>query len=90
LEVTVARRDDEDPDDRETRESRRQREQREEAEREAEARLRRAREFCTVNRLLRLEVESPSGKLVTYKWPADFLEAFAADEVALDRRKRDR
>ena len=52
-----------------------------------------AKEFCTLNRLLRIEVESPSGRLVTYKDPALYLEAFAEEivyriEQSVKRRSR--
>lgn len=41
----------------------------------------RARQFCADNRLLRVEYETPSGKLVAYTDPALYLEAFALLEV---------
>ena len=49
----------------------------------------RAKAWAAEQRLLRVEVDAPSGGLVTYRDPALYLEAFAAEELArAARRKR--
>lgn len=49
----------------------------------------RAKAWATEQRLLRVEVDAPSGRLVVYRDPALYLEAFAAEELArAARRKR--
>lgn len=60
----------------------------EEQARAAALMFQRAKQFCLDNRLMRVEVETPSGRLTVYKDPALFLEAFAADEVLRDRREQ--
>lgn len=60
------------------------------AREDAEARFLRAKEWAERQNLLRVEVETPSGRLVTYGDPAAYLEAFATDEVIRARREWER
>lgn len=60
------------------------------AREDAEARFLRAKEWAKRQNLLRVEVETPSGRLVTYGDPAAYLEAFATDEVIRARREWER
>lgn len=80
----MAKREPEPDDQDETREDRAARRRRA----ESDARFVRAKEWAARQNLLRIEVESPSGRLVTYADPAVYLEAFATDEVL--RAERDR
>lgn len=57
------------------------------AQEEGEIRFQRAKAWAQEQSLLRVEVETPSGRLVTYKDPALYLEAFAAEEVRRARRE---
>lgn len=60
------------------------------AQQEGEARFQRAKAWAQEQGLLRLEVESPSGRAVIYKDPALYLEAFAAEEVHRSQRQASR
>lgn len=52
------------------------------------ARLERAKEWAKMQGLMRVEVETPSGRLVTYADPALYLEAFATEEIRQAERTR--
>lgn len=56
---------------------------------EGERRFQRAKQWAQDQGLLRVEVESPSGRLVVYRSPAEYLEAFAAEEVDRVRRGKE-
>lgn len=58
------------------------------SEAEAQRRFLRAREWAARQGLMRVEKTTPLGRLVVYEDPVLYLEAFATQEVELDRRSR--